>query len=151
MTAGTHAAVVEVDPDTGEVTFDRYVAVDDVGNRVNPTIVEGQLHGGIAQGISQALYEDVVYDGSGNMVTSSLQDYTMPKSFHIPEMEIDGITTPSPDNPLGAKGVGESGPIAANGAVINAVCDALEPFGFGPDVDTPISPEQVWRATRGGE
>jgi carbon-monoxide dehydrogenase large subunit len=149
MTAGTHVAVVEVDPESGDVEFERYVAVDDVGNQINPTIVEGQLHGGIAQGISQALYEDVVYDDTGNMVTSSLQDYAMPKSVHVPEMETESITTPAPDNPLGAKGVGETGPIAANPAVVNAVCDALAPFGFGEDVDTPITPEDVWRITNG--
>jgi carbon-monoxide dehydrogenase large subunit len=145
MTTGTHVAVVAIDPDTGEIEFENYVAVDDVGNRVNPKIVEGQLHGGIAQGIAQAMYEDVSYDESGNMMTSSLQDYAMPKSFHVPEMEIDGISSPSPDNPLGAKGVGESGPTAANVAVINAICDALKPFGFGEEVDTPITPEDVWR------
>ncbi|MFB6297892.1 MAG: xanthine dehydrogenase family protein molybdopterin-binding subunit [Salinirussus sp.] len=149
MTAGTHVAVVEVDPEEGEVEFERYVAVDDVGNRINPQIVEGQLHGGIAQGISQALYEDVVYDENGNMVTSSLQDYAVPKTFHVPEMETETVTTPAPDNPLGAKGVGETGPIAANPATVNAVCDALAPFDFGRDVDTPITAEDIWRITSG--
>ena len=146
MTAGVHVAVVEVDPDTGDVSFERYVAVDDCGKRVNPTIVEGQLHGGIAQGISQALYEDVVYDENGNLNTSSFQDYTIPKSHHIPRMETKEVSTPAPGNPLGAKGVGETGPIAANPAVVNAVCDALAPFGFGDVVDTPLTPEKVWRA-----
>ena len=146
MTAGVHVAVVEVDPDTGDVSFERYVAVDDCGERVNPTIVEGQLHGGIAQGISQALYEDVVYDENGNLNTSSLQDYTIPKSHQIPRMETKEVSTSAPGNPLGAKGVGETGPIAANPAVVNAVCDALAPFGFGDVVDTPLTPEKVWRA-----
>jgi carbon-monoxide dehydrogenase large subunit len=150
MTAGTHVAVVEVDPDTGDVEFERYVAVDDVGNQVNPKIVEGQLHGGIVQGISQALWEDVVYDDSGNMLTSSLQDYAMPKAHDAPEMETDPICTPAPGNPLGAKGVGETGPIAANGAVINAVLDALEPFDADLSaVDTPLTPEKIWRAANG--
>ncbi|WP_435348640.1 xanthine dehydrogenase family protein molybdopterin-binding subunit [Haloarchaeobius sp. HRN-SO-5] len=150
MTAGTHVAVVEIDPETGDVEFERYLAVDDVGNQVNPTIVEGQLHGGIVQGISQALWEDVVYDDSGNMLTSSLQDYAMPKAFHAPTMETDPISTPAPGNPLGAKGVGETGPIAANGAVINAVLDALEPFDADrSEVDTPLTPEKVWRAANG--
>jgi len=150
MTAGTHVAVVEVDTDTGDVEFERYVAVDDVGNRVNPTIVEGQLHGGIAQGISQALYEEVEYDDGGNLVTSTLQDYAMPKSFHVPEMETAEVTTPAPGNPLGAKGVGETGPIAANPAVINAVCDALAPFDFGDEVDTPLTPDKIWDIVRDG-
>ena len=144
ITSGTHVAVVEVDPETGDVEFERYLAVDDVGNRVNPIIVEGQLHGGIAQGISEALYEDVIYDDNGNMVTSTLQDYTMPKSHHVPEMEIEEVVTPAPSNPLGAKGVGETGPIAAPAAVVNAVCDALEPFDFGEDIETPITPETIW-------
>ncbi|MWV38411.1 xanthine dehydrogenase family protein molybdopterin-binding subunit [Natrialba sp. INN-245] len=146
ITSGVHAAVVEVDPDTGEVEFERYLSVDDAGNRINPQIVEGQLHGGIAQGISQALYEDVVYDDNGNMVTSTLQDYAMPKSFHVPEVETVELSTPAPDNPLGAKGVGETGPIAGNAAVLNAVVDALEPLGFdGSEVDTPLTPEKIWK------
>lgn len=145
MTAGTHVAVIEIDPDTGDVSFERYVAVDDCGERVNPTIVEGQLHGGIAQGIAQALFEDTVYDENGNLTTSSLQDYAMPKANHIPEMETKEISTPAPGNPLGAKGVGETGPIAANPAVVNAVCDGLSPFDFGEEIDTPLTPETIWR------
>jgi carbon-monoxide dehydrogenase large subunit len=151
MTAGTHVAVVEVDPETGDVTFERYLAVDDCGERVNPNIVEGQLHGGIAQGIAQALFEDTVYDDGGNLSTSSLQDYAMPKSYHIPEMETKEVSTRAPGNPLGAKGVGETGPIAANPAVVNAVCDALAPFGFGDEVDTPLTPEKIWRVMDDGE
>jgi carbon-monoxide dehydrogenase large subunit len=149
ITSGVHIAVVEVDPDVGDVSFERYVALDDVGNRINPKIVEGQLHGGIAQGISEALYEDTIYDDNGNLVTSTLQDYAMPKSFHVPEMEIEEVGTPSPENPLGAKGVGESGPIAATAATINAVVDALRPLGYDAEhVETPITPERVWQATR---
>ncbi|WP_254533041.1 xanthine dehydrogenase family protein molybdopterin-binding subunit [Natrinema gelatinilyticum] len=147
ITSGVHAAVVEVDTETGDVEFERYISVDDAGNRVNPKIVEGQLHGGIAQGISQALYEDVVYDDNGNMVTSTLQDYAMPKSFHVPNVETVEVSTPAPDNPLGAKGIGETGPIAANAAVLNAVADALDPLGFdSTEIDTPLTPEKIWKA-----
>jgi carbon-monoxide dehydrogenase large subunit len=151
---GVHAAVVEVDPDTGEIEIDRYVAVDDVGNQINPKIVEGQIHGGVAQGIGQALYEGAEYDDNGQLVTGSMQDYTVPKAEHIPEMETDSTCTPSPVNPLGVKGVGEAGTIAAPQAVVNAVCDALEPFDVD-HIDMPLKAETVWRAanaaTDGGE
>ncbi|WP_251342768.1 xanthine dehydrogenase family protein molybdopterin-binding subunit [Haloplanus halophilus] len=151
---GVHAAVVEVDPDTGEIEIDRYVAVDDVGNQINPKIVEGQIHGGVAQGIGQALYEGAEYDDNGQLVTGSMQDYTVPKAEHIPEMETDSTCTPSPVNPLGVKGVGEAGTIAAPQAVVNAVCDALEPFDVD-HIDMPLKSEKVWRAanaaTDGGE
>ncbi|MFB6171097.1 MAG: xanthine dehydrogenase family protein molybdopterin-binding subunit [Haloarculaceae archaeon] len=142
---GTHAALVEVDPATGEVEVDRYVAVDDVGTQINPKIVEGQIHGGVAQGVGQALYEQAVYDDNGNLLTGSLQDYAMPKAEHVPEMEWDSTVTPSPHNPLGAKGVGEAGAIAAPPAVVTAVLDALEPFGVDA-IDMPLSPERVWAA-----
>ena len=142
---GTHVAVVEVDPETGEIDFENYVAVDDVGNQINPKIVEGQIHGGIAQGIGQALYEGAKYDDNGQLTTGSMQDYAVPKSFHIPEMETDSTTTPSPVNPLGVKGVGEAGTIAAPQAVVNAVVDALEPFGV-EHIDMPLTNERVWRA-----
>jgi len=140
---GTHVAVVEVDPDSGETEFERYVAVDDVGNQINPKIVEGQIHGGIAQGLGQALSEEAVYDDNGNLLTGSLQDYAMPKAEHVPEMEWDSTVTPCPHNPLGVKGVGEAGAIAAPPAVVNAVVDALEPFGV-ENIDMPLSPETVW-------
>jgi len=146
---GTHAAVVEVDPDSGEVEIDRYVAVDDVGPQINPKIVEGQIHGGIAQGIGQALYESAEYDDNGNLVTGSMQDYAVPKTEHIPEMETDHTVTPSPHNPLGVKGVGEAGTIAAPQAVVNAVVDALEPFGVD-HIDMPLTSERVWRAVQKG-
>jgi carbon-monoxide dehydrogenase large subunit len=142
---GTHVAVVAVDPDSGEVEIERYVAVDDVGTQINPKIVEGQIHGGVAQGIGQALYEEAVYDGNGNLLTGSLQDYTVPKAEHLPEMEWDSTVTPCPHNPLGAKGVGEAGAIAAPPAVVNAVADALAPLGVG-SIDMPLTPETVWRA-----
>lgn len=149
ITAGTHIAVVEVDPEAGDVSFEKYVACDDVGNRINPKIVEGQLHGGIAQGISEALYEDTIYDDNGNMVTSTLQDYAMPKSFHIPNMEVHDAGEPAPGNPLGAKGVGETGPIAATAATVNAVLDAIRPLGADTtDIETPLTPERIWEATQ---
>jgi carbon-monoxide dehydrogenase large subunit len=142
---GTHVAVVEVDPDTGEIAFERYVAVDDVGNQINPKIVEGQIHGGIAQGIGQAVFEGARYDDNGQLLTGSLQDYAVPKSVQVPEMETDSTVTPCPHNPLGVKGVGEAGTIAAPPAVVNAVVDALEPFGV-EHVDMPLTGETVWRA-----
>jgi len=151
ITAGVHVAVVEVDPDTGEVRFEDYVAVDDCGERINPTIVEGQLHGGIAQGIGQALHEDGAYDDDGNMVASMLQDYAMPKSFDIPEMSVEELSTPAPSNPLGAKGIGESGPIGATPATVNAVIDALRPFGVGETVELPLRPERLWALTDGAD
>jgi len=142
---GMHAAVVEVDPDTGEIEFEEYVAVDDVGNQINPKIVEGQIHGGVAQGIGQALYEGAEYDENAQLVTGSMQDYAVPKSFHIPEIKTASTVTESPHNPLGVKGVGEAGTIAAPQAVVNAVVDALEPFGV-EDIEMPLTNERVWRA-----
>jgi carbon-monoxide dehydrogenase large subunit len=147
---GTHIAVVEVDPESGEIEFENYVAVDDVGPQINPKIVEGQVHGGVAQGIGQALYEGAVYDDNGQLVTGSMQDYTVPKAEHIPHMEIDNTVTPSPHNPLGVKGVGEAGTIAAPQAVVNAVTDALQPFGVD-HIDMPLTAEQVWRAVNNEE
>jgi carbon-monoxide dehydrogenase large subunit len=145
---GLHAAVVEVDPDTGEIEIDRYLAVDDVGNQINPKIVEGQIHGGVAQGIGQALYEGAEYDDNGQLVTGSMQDYALPKALHIPEIETDSTVTESPHNPLGVKGVGEAGTIAAPQAIVNAVVDALEPFDVD-HIDMPLTSERVWRATNG--
>ncbi|MCY4729713.1 xanthine dehydrogenase family protein molybdopterin-binding subunit [Natronomonas gomsonensis] len=142
---GTHVAIVEVDPESGEIEFEKYVAVDDVGNQINPKIVEGQVHGGVAQGIGQALYEGAEYDDNGTLVTGSMQDYTVPKAEHIPDMETDSTVTPSPHNPLGVKGVGEAGTIAAPQAVVNAVADALEPFGVD-GVEMPMTAERVWEA-----
>jgi len=142
---GLHAAVVEVDPDTGEIEIDQYVAVDDVGNQINPKIVEGQIHGGIAQGVGQALYEGAEYDENAQLVTGSMQDYAVPKAMHIPEIEHDSTVTESPHNPLGVKGVGEAGTIAAPQAVVNAVVDALEPFDV-EHIEMPLTSERVWRA-----
>jgi carbon-monoxide dehydrogenase large subunit len=136
---------VEVDPDSGEIEFERYVAVDDVGTQINPKIVEGQIHGGVAQGIGQALVEEAVYDGNAQLLTGSLQDYAIPKADLIPEIEWESTVTPCPHNPLGVKGVGEAGAIGAPPAVVNAVVDALAPFGVD-NVDMPLTPERVWAA-----
>lgn len=142
---GTHACVVEVDEETGRVDLIRYVAVDDCGNQVNPMIVEGQVHGGVVQGVAQALFEEAVYDDDGNLLTSTLADYLVPSAAEVPSVTTAFTVTPSPTNPLGAKGVGEAGTIAAAQAVINAVVDALAPLGV-TDIAMPASPQRVWRA-----
>jgi carbon-monoxide dehydrogenase large subunit len=141
---GAHVCLVEVDPETGSVELQKYVAVDDCGNVINPMIVEGQLHGGIAQGIAQALFEEVVYDEDGTLKTGSLLDYSMPTINEIPNLTLDSTVTPSPTNELGVKGIGEAGTIAASAAVINAICDALAPFGI-KHVDMPASPDRLWK------
>jgi carbon-monoxide dehydrogenase large subunit len=146
---GCHIAVVEVDTETGEVDVQRYVAVDDVGTVVNPTIVDGQVHGGIAQGVAQALFEEAVYDEDGNLLTGSMTSYLVPSAAELPRFELDRTAAPSPTNPLGVKGVGETGTIAAPAAVMNAVVDALAHLGV-TDVDMPATPERVWRAIHGG-
>jgi carbon-monoxide dehydrogenase large subunit len=141
---GTHIAVVEVDSETGRVDLKRYIAVDDCGRVINPMIVDGQVHGGIAQGIGQALLEEAVYSDDGQLLTGSMMDYTVPRADDFPNFELDRTETPSPHNPIGAKGVGETGTIAAGAAVINAVCDALAPLGI-KNVQMPATPEKVWR------
>ncbi len=147
---GTHIAIVEIDPATGQVDLKRYLAVDDVGNVINPMVVDGQIHGGIAQGVGQALYETAVYDSGGNLLSGSMLDYAVPKAHFLPSFETDRTVTPCPHNPLGVKGVGEAGSIASPAAVINAVVDALSPFGV-THIDMPATPEKVWRAMRGGK
>jgi carbon-monoxide dehydrogenase large subunit len=150
---GTHIAVVEVDAETGEVKLRRYVAVDDVGRVINPMIVDGQVHGGIAQGVAQALWETAAYDEDGQLVTSSMMDYAVPKASFFPPFELDRTETPTDVNPLGVKGAGETGTIASTPAVVNAVVDALAPFRIR-HVDMPLTPERVWRAieqAKGGE
>jgi carbon-monoxide dehydrogenase large subunit len=142
---GTHVAVVEIDAETGQVTLLRYVAVDDVGRVINPMIVDGQVHGGIAQGIAQALWEGAEYDEQGQLTTSSLMDYAVPKATFFPRFEIDRTETPTDVNPLGVKGAGETGTIASTPAVVNAVVDALAPLGIR-HLDMPFTPERVWRA-----
>jgi aerobic carbon-monoxide dehydrogenase large subunit len=146
--AGCHVAVVEVDTETGDARLHRYVAVDDVGNVINPLIVDGQVHGGIVQGIAQALWEEAVYDEDGNLVTGSLLSYLVPSAAELPSFELDRTVSPSPANPLGVKGVGETGTIASTPAVVNAVVDALSPYGV-TDIDMPVTPERVWRAISG--
>jgi aerobic carbon-monoxide dehydrogenase large subunit len=142
---GTHVAVVEVDAETGEVELERYVAVDDVGKVINPLIVDGQVHGGIAQGVAQALYEGAVYDANGQLRTASLMDYAVPKAEDLPPFEVERTETPTDVNPLGVKGAGETGTIASTPAVVNAVVDALAPLGI-EHLDMPLTPERVWRA-----
>ncbi len=143
--AGAHAAVVEVDTETGDTRLVRYVAVDDVGTVVNPTIVDGQVHGGITQGISTALFEEGLYDEEGNLQTVNLMTYLVPSAAELPSFELERTESPSPTNPLGVKGVGETGTIAAAPAVINAVLDALSHLGV-KDIQMPATPERVWRA-----
>jgi carbon-monoxide dehydrogenase large subunit len=141
---GTHIAIVEVDAETGEVKLDRYVAVDDVGRVINPMIVDGQVHGGIAQGVAQALWEGAVYDEDGQLLTSSMMDYAVPKAHFFPSIEVERTVTPTDVNPLGVKGAGETGTIASTPAVVNAVVDALAPLGI-THIDMPLTPERVWR------
>jgi aerobic carbon-monoxide dehydrogenase large subunit len=142
---GTHLCAVEVDTETGFTKIRTYVCVDDVGNVINPLIVEGQVHGGLAQGIAQALYEEAVYDAEGNLTTGSMVDYYVPSASDLPRFTTDRTETPATSNPLGVKGVGEAGTIASTPAVVNAIVDALRPHGVN-DVQMPCSPERVWRA-----
>jgi len=144
---GTHVAVVDVDPESGQVRLERYVAVDDVGRVINPMIVDGQVHGGVAQGVAQALWEGAVYDDQGQLTTSSLLDYAIPKAEFLPPLEVERTETPTDVNPLGIKGAGETGTIASTPAVVNAVVDALAPLGIR-HLDMPLTPERVWRAMR---
>lgn len=142
---GTHIAMVSVDPETGDIELMRYVAVDDVGVVINPMLVEGQIHGGLVQGIGQALYEGAEYDDQGQLLTGSFLDYAMPKARFFPKFETAHTVTPSPHNPLGVKGVGETGAIASTPAIVNAVMDALAPFGIH-DLPMPLTPRKVWQA-----
>jgi aerobic carbon-monoxide dehydrogenase large subunit len=142
---GAHVAVVEVDSDTGHVVLKRYVAVDDCGPQINPVIVEGQVHGGVVQGIGQALWEECVYDENGQLLTGSLTDYAIPRADLLPDIEVLSTVTPSPHHPLGVKGIGEAGTIASTVTVYNAVIDALEPFGVR-GLQMPLTPERIWRA-----
>ena len=141
---GAHVAVVEIDAETGSVKLEKYVAVDDCGNIINPMIVDGQIHGGVVQAIAQALYEEVVYDESnGQLKTGTMIDYLVPSAGEIPPFILDKTITPSPTNDLGVKGIGEAGTIAASVAVINAICDALSPLGI-KHVDMPATPDKLW-------
>ena len=145
---GTHICVVDVDKETGQVSIRRYVAVDDCGVQINPMIVEGQVHGGVLQGLAQAMLEQAVYDEHGNLLTSNFLEYLVPSSLEAPRIETDSTVTPSPHNPIGVKGVGETGAIASSQAFVNAVCDALAPYGV-VHIDMPVTPEKVWKAIHG--
>ncbi len=145
---GAHIAVVRVDTETGEIRLERYVAVDDCGRVINPMIVAGQIHGGIVQGIGQALWEGAAYDVNGQLLTGSMMDYALPKADAFPIFELGMTETPTTVNPLGVKGIGETGTIASTPAVYNAVMDALAPFGIAK-LDMPLTPERVWRAIQG--
>ena len=147
---GAHVAVVEVDPATGHVTLKRYVAVDDCGPQINPVIVEGQVHGGVVQGIGQALWEEAVYDSNGQLLTGSLTDYAIPRADVLCDIDVLSTVTPSPHHPLGVKGIGEAGTIASTSAVYNAVIDALQPFDV-KSLRMPMTPERVWRAVNGAK
>ena len=142
---GTHIAIVEVDEGTGVVDLIRYIAVDDVGKKINPMIVDGQLHGGIAQGVGQALWEAAIYGEDGELRSGSMLDYALPRAEWLPNFELDETVTPSPVNPLGVKGVGEAGAIASTAAVANAVNDALAPLGI-KHLDMPLSAARIWAA-----
>jgi carbon-monoxide dehydrogenase large subunit len=141
---GAHVAIVEIDGETGATRVVRYVGVDDCGTRINPMVVDGQLHGGIAQGIGQALFEEAAYDETGQLRTASLLDYMIPTASDLPSFELAATVTPSPTNPLGVKGIGEAGTIASSVTVMNAIVDALSPFGV-KEVDMPATPEKIWR------
>lgn len=142
---GTHLAVVEVDEETGNVEILQYAAVDDCGNVVNPMIVDGQIHGGITQGIGQAMFEEAVYDSDGNLLTSSLLDYLIPTSTVLPSFQLSHTVTPTDVNPMGVKGIGEAGTIGSAHTIVNAVVDALSPLGV-KHIDMPLRPKRVWAA-----
>ncbi|MCY4368558.1 MAG: xanthine dehydrogenase family protein molybdopterin-binding subunit [bacterium] len=142
---GTHIAIVEVDTDTGDVTLLRYIGMDDCGNVISPMIVDGQIHGGIAQGVGQAMFEDAVYDMDGNLLAGSLVDYILPTAADLPSFELGRTVTPTDINPLGVKGIGEAGTIGAAQTVVNAVVDALESLGV-THIDMPLRPRRVWQA-----
>jgi len=145
---GAHVAVVEIDRETGRVSVRDFISVDDCGVRISPTLVAGQVHGGLAQGIAQALLEEVVYSADGQLVTGSLMDYAVPHSEDLPLFKTDQTVTPTPFNPMGAKGIGEAATIGSTPAVVNAVVDALKTFGV-KHLDMPLKPERVWTALKG--
>ena len=148
---GAHVCEVEIDPETGKVHIDKYTVVDDVGNVINPLLAEGQIHGGIAQGVGQALLEDMKYDPeTGQLLSGSFLDYCMPRADDLPNYDCDWNPVPCKTNAIGAKGAGEGGTVAAVPAVINAVIDALAPYGV-EDIAMPATPEVVWRAINGGQ
>jgi carbon-monoxide dehydrogenase large subunit len=141
---GTHICVAEIDAETGEVKIVRYVAVDDCGNVINPLLVEGQVQGGIVQSVGQAIFEEAVYDEQGQLITGELMDYALPRASDMCWIEAERTVTPTPVNPLGVKGIGEAGTIAATPALAGAVADALAPFGI-LHVDMPFKREKIWQ------
>ncbi|MGE5828096.1 MAG: molybdopterin cofactor-binding domain-containing protein, partial [Micromonosporaceae bacterium] len=143
-----YICVVDVDPGTGVVKVRRFIAVDDCGTRINPMIVEGQIHGGLADGVGMALMQVMAFDEHGNHLGSTFMDYLLPTSLECPSWELGETVTPSPHHPIGAKGVGESATVGSPAAVVNAVIDALAPFGVG-HVDMPLTPANVWSAIQG--
>ena len=146
---GAHIVVTDVDRDTGSIAIRRYVCVDDCGRIINPLIVDGQVHGGVAQGLGQALWEQAVYDDAGQLMTGELTDYAIPKAAYMPWIESSHTETPSPVNPLGVKGVGEAGTIGCSPAVVNSVVDALSGFGVR-HIDMPLTPEKIWKLIQQG-
>jgi carbon-monoxide dehydrogenase large subunit len=142
---GAHLAVVEVDPETGSVSLERFVAVDDAGTIINPLVFEGQVHGGVAAGIAQALFEEIAYDEDGNPLNANLVSYCIPGATELPSYELVEMQTPTPVNPLGAKGIGEAGTIGATPAVHAAVLDALKPVGVR-ELEMPLGSDRVWQA-----
>ncbi len=146
---GCHISMLEIDRGTGEPTLLKLFAVDDAGNRINPLIVEGQIHGGLAQGIGQAMIEEVVYDENGQLVTGSFMDYAIPRAIDFPRFELTPAFTPTPVNPLGAKGVGEAGTLGSTPSVVAAAVDALSEFGV-KHIDMMLRPEKLWRIIQGG-
>jgi carbon-monoxide dehydrogenase large subunit len=146
---GAHIVVTEVDRDTGSIQIQRYVCVDDCGRIINPLIVDGQVHGGVAQGLGQALWEQAVYDDQGQLMTGELTDYAIPKAAYMPWIESSHTETPSPVNPLGVKGVGEAGTIGCSPAVVNSVVDALSGLGVR-HIDMPLTPEKIWKLIQQG-
>jgi carbon-monoxide dehydrogenase large subunit len=141
---GTHICVVEIDTQTGRVEIKKYVAVDDCGKVINPLLVDGQVQGGIVQGLGQALYEEVVYDENGQLCTGSLMDYALPRAADVPRLKLARTETPTPVNPLGIKGIGEAGTIGSTPAIVSAVIDALAPFGV-THIDMPLTAQKIWR------
>jgi aerobic carbon-monoxide dehydrogenase large subunit len=146
---GAHIVVSEVDRETGAIDIKRYVAVDDCGKILNPLIVDGQVHGGVAQGLGQSLWEEAVYDDTGQLVTGELTDYAIPRAAYMPWIESSHTETPSPVNPLGVKGVGEAGTIGCSPAVVNSVVDALSPLGVR-HIDMPLTPQKIWKLIQQG-
>jgi carbon-monoxide dehydrogenase large subunit len=145
---GTHICVVEVEPETGKITIISYVAVDDCGKVINPLLVDGQIQGGIAQGLGQALFEEVIYDENGQLLTGSLMDYALPRAADLPRLNLTRTETPTPVNPLGIKGIGEAGTIGSTPAVVSAVLDALAPLGVR-HIDMPLTPQKIWAVCEG--